>query len=95
MLVYMGVGFFSQNWCFGLQLLIELWRFHSSEKLEAVVFFCNHVGGWLCSSLGVMIVNGGFVLKAIGVFLFCVGMAFGLWLFLCFDISVLFLVLLS
>ena len=43
--------------------LIELWWFHSSEMLEAVVFFCFLVGWWLCSSLGLLIVNGVFVWK--------------------------------
>ena len=70
------VGTFCLNWCLVFLLLVELWSFLSNVVLEAVVFFYNLVGGWLCSSLGVVIVLGFFVFGAFGVFLFCVGLAF-------------------
>ena len=77
------VGTFCSNRCLLFLLLVELWSFLSSEVLEAMVFFCNLIGWWLCSSLWVVIVIGIFVVGAFGVFLFCVGLAFGLLLVLC------------
>ena len=64
--------------CFLLFVFGCFWGVLVVLHFVSAAFFCYLVGGWLCCSLGVLIVFGGFVLIAFRVFSFCVGLAFGL-----------------